>query len=167
MSFEIRTLCLSVPSVVEASVCPSSDAVLESCDVEIHQQADLLATELQIRDELRLEQRNHFLHGFQFDDDCIFNENVDSVAYNQFHLIVNHGQADLTQRLKPAFTKLINQTRFISRLQQSRSKPTVDFDGGGDDFRSERVIGFSSVRIHDDFSSTTEPKPRATEIFKP
>lgn len=165
MSFEIRTLCLSVPSVVAASVRPSGDAVLESSDVEVHQQPHFLATQLQIRNQLRLMERDHLLNGFQLNDDSVFYKNVDPIANIQFHFVINHRQSNLTQRFKPTFPKLINQTGFIGRFQKARPEASMNLNGSSYDFRSERVVGFRSVRIYGEFGSTTEPKPRTTEIF--
>lgn len=166
MSLGLKSLCCPVSSVVNRSVGQSCDAVFEAGDIEVQKQADFLAAQFQIRDQLGFMERDHFFHGFQFDDDCIFNENVDPVADIQFHLVVNQRQTHLAKRSESTFPKLINQTRFVSRFQKSRTKPTVNFDGRGNDFRSERVVGFGSVRVHIALCSTTEPKPRTTEIFK-
>lgn len=165
MSYDFNALCLSVPAVVAASVRQSCDAVFESSDVEVQQQSDLLAAQLQIRDQLRFMERDHFLDGFEFNDHTVFNKNVDPIADIQFHLVINHGQSHLTQRFKPSFAKLINKAGFISRLQQPRPEATMHLNPSRDDFGGERVVGFSSVGVHGEFGSTTEPKPRTTEIL--
>lgn len=164
MSFRLSTLWLPAPLGMDSSVGKPGDAIFQAGDIEIQQKPDLFPAQLQIGNQLGFMERNHFLHGFQFDDDCVFNEDVDAVTNVEFHLVVNHRQTYLAESFKPAFSKLINQAGFISRFQKPRPEARMNLNGRSNDFRSECVVGFGGV--HRVTGSTTEPKPRNTEILQ-
>jgi len=53
------------------------DAFLQVKDVEVDQEPDLHSAQLQIGQQLRLMNRNKFCHGLRFNDEAIFNQNVE------------------------------------------------------------------------------------------
>jgi len=88
----------SIPCVYE-----SFDAVFQVSNIEVYEKSEGSSTEFQVGNDLRLMNGSNRVHRFQFDDDQIFHQEIDSVAEIQLNAIVNHGQANLRIRLESGF----------------------------------------------------------------
>jgi len=62
------------------------------------------------------------IHRLQFDDDEIFNKQVNTIAEIKLDAIVNHGQTNLCQRPESRFPEFMLQTSRVSAFQQPRAQ---------------------------------------------
>ena len=66
--------------LVCSAVREARDTVAQDSNIEVQQQPDRAALQLQIRDELRRVQRRNCLDGFDFDNDTVRDQQVDAVT---------------------------------------------------------------------------------------
>jgi len=79
-------LILLLPS---RAVYESFDAVFQVSNIEVYEKSEGSSTEFQVGNDLRLMNGSNRVHRFQFDDDQIFHQEIDSVAEIQLNAIVN------------------------------------------------------------------------------
>jgi hypothetical protein len=70
----------------------SLDSLNQLPDVEIDEQTNRAARELEVWENLCLVDRGHFLDGLQFDDDGVFDQQVNPLPAIERHPLVHHGQ---------------------------------------------------------------------------
>jgi len=68
---------LSLPS---SAVYKSSDAVFQVGNIEVYEKSEGSSTQFQVGNDLRLMNRCNRVHGLQFDDDQILNQEINSVT---------------------------------------------------------------------------------------
>ncbi len=90
--------------------------------------------------------REELLHCFQFKDQTIFENEVQSVAALQFHVLVDHRHRLLTLEVEASQGQLTRKTFFIRRLEQTRTEQAMYLDGCTDDLVSKLVVGHVSYR---------------------
>ena len=111
-------------------------ALFEQLNVEVHQEAEAVAGELQIGQHLRLMNRRGRIDGFDLDDDGVPHEEVDAIARVEFDIALHDGQHDLSRHGAAAARQLIGETMLISRFEQPwpqrgmDTKPRVDHLSG-------------------------------------
>ena len=109
-------------------------------DIEVDQQTHRTSTELEIRQNLRDVERQHFFHCFEFDDDAVFDKKIDSISSLDLDALVNHGQADLVLKMQSIKRKLIVQTCAVGTFQQACAKSRVNFDCALDNALSDVFV---------------------------
>jgi hypothetical protein len=57
--------------------------------MEIDEQSHAAVAELHVSQQLGFEYRKHFRDGFEFDDDLIFDENVNSVTAIELYALIS------------------------------------------------------------------------------
>ena len=61
-------------------VCQAANPVFEQWDVKVDEETEVFVAEFEIGEELGGVDLLKFLYGFEFDDDFVLNEEVDSVG---------------------------------------------------------------------------------------
>jgi hypothetical protein len=101
--------------------------------MEINQQADPDAAQPHVRQKLCLMNWMDRLDALHFDDNQIFNDEVDPVAQLDSFTVENHWQTDLAPDRKSAFPKLMSKTSLVGALQESGTQYGVHMHGGRND----------------------------------
>ena len=109
------------------------DAIFQFCHVEIHQQSDLHPRQFHVGQQLSFVNAFDSLDALQFDDELVFDENVNSVSTIDLNVFVLYRQRMLELKRHSLATQLMRQTLFVGRFQQSRPKVPMYFDGTTDD----------------------------------
>ncbi len=60
------------------------------------------------------------LNAFHFNDDYVFDDQINSVSKFDLLSVVNDRKTDLATHFESAFSKLMSKTSLVSALQQSR-----------------------------------------------
>jgi hypothetical protein len=102
-------------------------------DVEIDQETNRAAGELEIRENLCLMDHSQFLYGLQLDDHSVFDQQVNPVTAIESHPLVNHWQFLLLFHLEPLLPQFVGEARVIGRFEQPRSKRPMNLDRSPDD----------------------------------
>ena len=90
--------------------------------VEIQQQPDFMITQLQIGQNLRQMKGKQFLHRLQFDDDAIFDKEVDPIAGVNVHAVVNDRKPGLMLKGETILSELVTQARVVGALEASSAE---------------------------------------------
>ncbi len=78
---------------------------------------------------------------FEFDNDRIFNKEIDAILIAKIVAFVARRQCELAMEVKPARSELNREGCLIGRLKESDAKFGVNLDGGtNDDFRAFILI---------------------------
>jgi hypothetical protein len=113
------------------------DAVLEHRDVEVDEESDPPSAEPKVRQQLGLVYGLETLNGLEFDDNRIVDHDVEAIAHMEMDPLVFERQRNFGRGRQAAESQLMNQTDPIGTLQQTRTKVSVDLDGGPDDLLGE------------------------------
>src|SRR5665213_1772894 len=93
--------------------------------VEINEQPDLMITEPQIGQDLRHMEGKQLFHCFQFKDDAVFDQKIDSVARVDLDAGIDHRESYLVAEGDAIFLELIAQTRVVSAFQAACANASV------------------------------------------
>jgi hypothetical protein len=110
---------------VFASQRHAFDAILDAGNVEIDQQAEAQATQLQIGKQLGLEQRIMSLHGLDFHDQMIFDHQINAESGVYAFVPIDQWDGHLPLNRDTSGLKFQNKASLINRLQQSGAERTV------------------------------------------
>jgi hypothetical protein len=80
--------------------------------------------------------RQYILNGFQFDNDSISDDHVDSITAIKPNILIDDRQFDLLDEIDISQLQFTSETRLIDRLQQTRPKRSMYFDGSRDNLPS-------------------------------
>ena len=80
------------------------------------------------------------VHGFEFDDNSAFDEQVKSETAFQLCSFVNKRNWFLLFKSNSAEGEFMAQAIFVRRFQQARTKQTVHFDCGANDSVGQLVV---------------------------
>ena len=108
-------------------------AVFQDLYIEIDQKALVYFGEFHIREQLGLMNRFQLGHGFEFYDDGIFNEQINSIAAIEMNSFIVDRQWVLRLEGNAGQMKLTGEALLICGFQQTGAKMPMDFDGGADD----------------------------------
>lgn len=111
----------------------ADNAVFEHGDIEVDEESDTFVRESEIGDELSFVYGKHLLNGFEFNNDSIGYEEVDSKASVEAFTLVHNRKFDLTLKLDAAPCEFAREAHFIRGFQESRAKVAMHFNRGTDD----------------------------------
>ena len=100
-----------------SAIHETPNTVLQVDDVEVDQQSERLAAELQIRDDLRLMDRCDCIDGFDLHDDEALNDQIHSIADFQSYSAIDDRKPDLSCSLKTRLLQFVLQTCLVRALQ--------------------------------------------------
>ena len=96
-------------------------------NVEVNEQSNFMITEFEVGQNLSEMEGKQFLHCFQFDDDAVFDQEVDSIARVNLNPVVDDWESCLMLESDTVLRKLITQTRIVRAFKASRADCRVHF----------------------------------------
>ena len=99
-------------------VYESANAFLEQLDVEVDQQSNVTAGKLKVGEYLGLVYGFKPGHSLEFNNDEVFDKQINAIATVDTHISINDRQGLLTLDAKPTFDKLELHAGFIGRFKQ-------------------------------------------------
>jgi hypothetical protein len=106
--------CLSRPALWRS--------VTEKLHVEVDQQANVTAGQLEVGKQLRLVNGLQLSYGFELNDDQVFNEQINAVTAVDPYAPINNGEGLLAVDADAAFGQLEDHARLVRGLQQAWTK---------------------------------------------
>jgi hypothetical protein len=104
----------------------ASKSLLEQQDIEIHQKSESATGEPQVGQQLRLMKGGEPVDRLHFDDERLFDEEVEAIIYVDAHAFVMDREGRLAAQRYPSNAEFVGQAVLISRLEQTWSKRLVD-----------------------------------------
>ena len=126
-------------SGVRELVDEASDAFAQKGDVEIDQEAELPICKTQVGEQLCAVYRKDGADGFQFHDDCIFDDKIDAIAAVDLNPLVAQREIQLSLNVKTFALQLVHETSLVRRFEQSGTKLGVHAHGASDDAMGKGV----------------------------
>jgi hypothetical protein len=114
-------------------------------DIEVDQQTHGPSAEFEVRQDLREVKGKQFFHCFEFDDDAVFDQKVDSIAGFDPDALIHNWETNLVLEMQAVHSKLIMQTRTVCAFEKAGAQRRMDFrgcldDAFGDVFVKHRVV---------------------------
>ena len=97
--------------------------------VKIDEESDPFLRQTQIGEELGLMKWCNFFDRFDLNDYRLANEKIELQRPIQGLAIINDRHRDLASNLHTTLGQLSNQAGFVNRLEQSRAKLAMNFEG--------------------------------------
>jgi hypothetical protein len=101
--------------------------------VEVDEQPDVQARQLQVRQHLRLMDRQKVIDGLELQHELLFDNDVESVTAIEHDPLVDHRQRPLPRKAQACERQLVAQAFFIGGLQEPRTEVAVDLDARAED----------------------------------
>ncbi len=95
----------------------SANPLFEQPDVEINQETNLAARQVEVGQQLRFVDWRDLFDRFQLDNDLTIDEQVDSIATVDKDVFVNHRQSGLALKIQLALSELMSKTSLIGRFK--------------------------------------------------
>lgn len=118
----------------------SSDAIFHEVGAEIEEKPEPLVREFEIGEDLFVMNLGKLLHGFEFEDDFVFDDDVGSKTLVELQPFVFDGDGYLPFQSQTPALQLTGKHHFVDRLQQAWAELAVDLDCGVDDFFGDSVF---------------------------
>src|SRR4029453_10638503 len=95
----------------------SDNAAAHQCgDVKVEQQSDSFIPHLQIAQQLRFMNKQHMFNAFEFKDDQIIHNQIDTITAVQVNAFVCDRKRHLPPELNPTEVQFVTQAFFVSRF---------------------------------------------------
>jgi hypothetical protein len=107
--------------------------------MKVQQKSKPELEEPEMGQQLDLADGRHMLDGLQLHDDYLFDDEVHAVAAVQSAALIDERQWNLPAENNASQGEFVSQTGLVSRLQETRSQSSMDFDGGPDDLVGQVV----------------------------
>jgi len=108
------------------------DAVTDPRDVEVDQESEAMACQFEVRQNLRLVNRQQLLNGLQFNEQAVLDQQVEPQPSVQMNGAVHDRKAHLALNGKPSLPDLMRQTHFIHTFEQPGPQRRMDGKRGID-----------------------------------
>jgi len=117
-------------------------------NIEVYKQSQRFATQLQVRKDLSLMDRGDRVHGLEFNNDEVLDEQIDPVSEVQPYAIVVNRQTDLSFRSKTRLFQFVLKASEVGVFKQTWPQVCMNSHRGRDDcmadlLRCERCGGSS------------------------
>ena len=132
---------------LEMAVGEAFDTVFDEGDVEVDKKAELFFGEFHVGEDLRGMDLDVFLNGLGFDDDAIFNEQVDAECAGESDAVIFDRDGDFPLDFQAAFFELMGRTDLVDALQQTRPERRMHLESAVNDDRTD-AVQFCGNRIH-------------------
>lgn len=106
----------------------TTNATAQRNCVEIQQQSDALAAELQVCEQLSDVQRQKTLDCLHLYDDTLIDQEIDAIAWIEPNVFVVDRESNLSRHLRASKLKLVAKAGLVRRFEQSGSKFPVHFE---------------------------------------
>jgi hypothetical protein len=108
--------------------------------VEVDEQPYLETTEFQIGQYLCKMQREQFLHCFEFENDAVFDDEIDSVSGVQLNAVIDDRKPHLMCERDTVLRELIAETCVVSAFKAAGTEFAVDFESGTENLFRNRSV---------------------------
>jgi hypothetical protein len=125
----------------------AAEAVDEDGGVEVKEEADAAVGEFEIGEDLGVVDFREGVHGFDFDDDVLPNEEVGAVGVFDDDVLVADGAVFLLLKRDAAEGEFVREGALVSGFEKTGAKLLVNLDGGADDGSRESVFVFVHGRM--------------------
>jgi hypothetical protein len=126
----------------------ADDAVFQMRHVEIEHQAVRFSGEFDVRQKLRFVDGKQRLYAFQFDDDRVLDEDVDSESALDRNAGVRDRHLHFNLDAQAGVTELVDETRGVRRFEQSWAKCGMHFHRALDDPPCELIDSGVGMQGH-------------------
>ena len=99
--------------------------LFENRNMEIDKQSDRHSGELQIRQQLRIMDRQQFFDGFELNHNQVFDNHIHLVAAIKLDSLVDDWQRNLSLDPKPLLNHLVSYSLLVGRFKQTWTQDTV------------------------------------------
>jgi hypothetical protein len=100
--------------------------------MEIDKQSDRHSGELQIRQQLRIMDRQHFFDGFELNHNQVFDNHIHPVAAIKLDSLVDDWQRNLSLDPKLLLNHLVSHALLVGRFKQTWTQDTVNLNSAAD-----------------------------------
>jgi len=135
------------------------DSVTEVGNIEVDEQAELMVTQFQVRQNLRKMERKQFLHCFEFNDDAILDNEVDAISRIELDVVIDDRKSHLMCEGDAIFGELIAEARIVCALKATSSKGGVHFESGSENPLRDRSVQAQSISSVSSVSSVVASVP--------
>jgi hypothetical protein len=73
-----------------------------------------------------------FRHGLEFEDELVFDDEIESVAAIEFHAFVDKGHVALTFEAEAGLGKFVGESFFVGGFEEARADLAMDFHAEAD-----------------------------------
>lgn len=101
--------------------------------MEVDEEADGQAHELEVRDELGFVDGEEAVHGFELEDHTALHEEVEAVTAVEGETFVAERDGELTLDVRAAEGELMREAVLVRGFEQPRPEVAVDLDASADD----------------------------------
>ena len=116
------------------------NAVFESFDVEVDEEAEAAVGELEVATELGFVEREDDFDDLVFDDDRVVDHDVHAEGIIKGDAVINDGLPLLAHDLETRFGEFVAEASFVDALNEARTKVAMHDHRTADDFRGEFVL---------------------------
>jgi hypothetical protein len=140
--------------------------------VEVDQQAQRHIEQFHVAEQLRLMNRQNFLHRLQFQQQAFFNKNIQAQRFLKNHSFVFNFHVTLGNARNAPQIEFTHQTLFINAFDQPRPLQAMNFDSRADDLTAQSMR-FQIEEMHKQISQKAAkeakifPKQRPLHPFAP
>ena len=111
------------------------DSVAQVGNIEVDEQPELIATQFQVRQNLREMEGQQFLHRLEFHNYAVFDDEVDSIRCVELNAVVDDRKTHLMCERNAIFGELVAEARVIRAFEATGSKSGMYFES-----RSENPV---------------------------
>ncbi len=115
-------------------------SLFELDDMEVHQEADPAARQVQVGPQLRVMNRKQAFYGLHLDDRVIANNKIEPIAGVELRALIHDRQWNLLGHRKAAHPQLARQSVFVGRLRQAWPKRPMHTQPGIHDDASQSIL---------------------------
>ena len=111
-------------------------------NVEVQQQAEFVTGQPEVRQQLGSVDGKQLFNTFEFNDEAVFNDEVDTIGGGELHAFVNDRQMNLVLKMQASLRQFIEQTSVVRALEEAGPECGMNSHRSTDD----DVTGF--IRCH-------------------
>jgi len=104
----------------------ATDSLTKMRHIEVDQEANRMATQFEVGEQLSEMQGKQFFNRLQFNDDAVFDKVVDPIASLEADAAVCDRQTDLVLKMQSVHVELVMKTGVVGALQQTSAERGVN-----------------------------------------
>ena len=123
----------------------SSYTIFESLYIEVDEQTELTASQLQVSQHLSNVDVCESLHGFNFDYYFAFDQKIQSISHITGGIFIDQRKPKLSLKFNSSQLEFTRKGSFVCRFQETRAKCLMDLEGGSDDLSRQLVLRLTCI----------------------
>ncbi len=101
------------------AVYEALDSILQVDHVEVDEQTERPAAKFEVGDDLGLMNKADWVHGLDFYDDKVFDQEVHAISDFKFDAVINDRKPDLAYGPDTCFAEFVMQASLVGAFQQT------------------------------------------------